>query len=480
MGMSARTATHPAHVRGGPLGRLRAYLEAVRPSTIAGAVAVAVSLIIGGAVLAVGVSHKERGERLGVATEAGHVWARADSLIQTVRVTERLLGDYAAAPTPTLEHRLQEQGERVDAEMERLVAYAKSVPLGTTVVANVSDTMDAYLSVYAARVINAPDARTRAERLEVAEVESDGVILALQDVVSVSQQRVLAGRDAITADADRTALLYIGAGVISILLMVFLVWAVMVTRPLRERTAGPADTHDVKFDSTLSNPERMVAVVSHELRGPATSVLGFVEMVLADDGGALGETQRRRLEIAQRSGARMGRILDDLRVLTQSRKAMQLVLEERPCDLHQLVCDVAESMRPEADAANVRIDVRGSLSDATVDPVRICQVVANLLQNAIKFSPPGGEVAVHVIQRDTWVHIGVADQGPGVAPDLVDDIFDPFRHGQQHHGLGLGLAVSKDLVEAHGGEIHVGGVSGGGAVFTVLLPAAGPVQLVGT
>jgi signal transduction histidine kinase len=132
------------------------------------------------------------------------------------------------------------------------------------------------------------------------------------------------------------------------------------------------------------------------------------------------------------------------------------------------------SFRAQADAAGVVLvtAVEGALPQAEIDPVRMREVLSNLLSNAIRYTPRGGTVRVGASSSDGRVRVFVRDSGPGIAADALPHVFDRFYKSEESRGAGLGLAIAKSLVVAHGGEIEATSVPGQGAEMRVTLPAA--------
>ena len=138
-----------------------------------------------------------------------------------------------------------------------------------------------------------------------------------------------------------------------------------------------------------------------------------------------------------------------------------------------LVRETVESFASQAEPAGVAIDadVPTGLPQADADPVRAREILANLIANAIRYTPRGGRVTVEARAEDAFVAIGVRDTGAGIAPDVVDRIFDRFYKSPESRGAGLGLAIAKQLVEAHGGAITATSVLGKGTDIRFTLPA---------
>jgi PAS domain S-box-containing protein len=222
--------------------------------------------------------------------------------------------------------------------------------------------------------------------------------------------------------------------------------------------------------------DEFLATVSHELRTPLNSMLGWVQMLRA--GTLSAERQGRALETIERNARAQTQLIEDL-LDVSSILAGKLRLEIEPLDVREIVEAAIETARPAAEAKKMRLQaVVSSTGTVMGDPHRLQQVVWNLLSNAVKFTPKGGRVQVLVERRDSSVDITVADTGQGIPKDFQSHIFERFRQvdggtTRAHGGLGLGLAIVRQLVEMHGGTIQV--FSEGtdrGSSFTVRLPLA--------
>ncbi len=225
----------------------------------------------------------------------------------------------------------------------------------------------------------------------------------------------------------------------------------------------------------------LVSIVSHELRTPLTSISGALGLIV---GGALGETapnMRQMLSIAHQNSLRLGRLVDDLLDMDK------LVAGKMTLDLRALA---VPAQLQQAIAANqgyaAKHDVTLILQQApdvelVADDDRLQQVLANLISNAVKFSPPGGSVSLGSECRGAWVRIWVRDQGPGIAPEFHTRIFQKFSQAdssdsRQKDGTGLGLAISKELIEHMHGRIGFESEPGEGACFWCELPIAPAAQ----
>jgi len=237
------------------------------------------------------------------------------------------------------------------------------------------------------------------------------------------------------------------------------------SRALAEEQAMVARLREVDIAKT-----EFVAVAAHEFRTPLATILGVIG-TLRTHGDALDPSIREELlEGAQVQAQRLARLVEDL--LTVSRiEDGALRLDVRPANLGEMV---AEAVQASATADVVRVELNG-IAEVHCDRDRMVRVVTNLLDNARKYSPPDGHIFVTVTEDDRFVSFGVRDQGPGVPKDRREEVFERFRRlaeGSDRPGSGLGLYITRCLVEAHGGSIRVEEASGGGAQFLFTLPKA--------
>jgi signal transduction histidine kinase/ActR/RegA family two-component response regulator len=245
----------------------------------------------------------------------------------------------------------------------------------------------------------------------------------------------------------------------------------------RERARLLRSAQAARADAEAANraKDEFLAVLSHELRTPLNAVYGWARMLR--DVARDPATVRRGLDVIERNASAQVRLVDDLldvsRIVTG-----QMRLDVRPVDLPAVVNAALDSVRPAAQAKSIRLDTDQDTDTGPVvgDPDRLQQVVWNLAVNAVKFTPAGGRVRVALRGRDDAVEIEVSDTGRGIGPDVLPYVFDRFRQADStttraHGGLGLGLALTRHLVELHGGTVRAASPGEGqGATFTVTLP----------
>jgi signal transduction histidine kinase len=218
---------------------------------------------------------------------------------------------------------------------------------------------------------------------------------------------------------------------------------------------------------------RFFATLSHELRSPLTAILGWSEILQTrelDD-----ETLKVAIHTIRRNAEVQKQLVNDMVDLTRLRSG-QMRLRLEPVDVTAAVRAAVASSRPAADVGSVAVTViAGEPVTLDADPIRLQQILANLLTNAVKFTQPGGAVEVALQTTGSSVQISVRDNGRGIEPELLAHVFDDFRHGAAGRsgelGMGLGLAIVQQLVSLHGGSVRVQSAGAGrGATVTVVLP----------
>ena len=212
----------------------------------------------------------------------------------------------------------------------------------------------------------------------------------------------------------------------------------------------------------------LLADIAHELRTPLQVIKGTVEGML--HGVYPSDPERLRPIVDQTET--MARLLDDLRTLSMAEAGM-LRLHRESVDPRAVVDDVLDAFRSMAQDGDVRVrSAIGEVAPATieVDPVRLSEVLTNLVANAVRHTPRGGTVTVRIVEVADWVRFEVEDTGDGIPEAERSAVFDRFVTSADTGGTGLGLAIAKRLVEAHGGSIEAVEAPGGGTIVRFVLP----------
>ncbi|GAA1561628.1 hypothetical protein GCM10009827_098770 [Dactylosporangium maewongense] len=220
----------------------------------------------------------------------------------------------------------------------------------------------------------------------------------------------------------------------------------------------------------------LVATVSHELRTPLTSILGNVEVIVDGDAGPVQRPQARLLAAVERNARRLLALIEDLLMLSRI-EAGQVKINAGPVHLRAVVSGALEALQAVRGQRDVHLDI--DLPDPPIvvhgDRDQLERVLINLLDNALKFTPPGGSARLTADLDGAQVRLTVADTGIGIPPAELDQIFDRFFRSSrsqelQSQGTGLGLAITKSIVERHGGHIWAGPALDQGTIVTCLLP----------
>ena len=224
--------------------------------------------------------------------------------------------------------------------------------------------------------------------------------------------------------------------------------------------------------------DQFVSQVSHELRTPLTSIRGYLALLLEDDADDVSAADRDKyLTVVDRNADRLLLLVEDLLFVAQMDDG-RFALGEAELDLTELTAEAVEAARPVADKHRIKLRAQSETKLLLLgDRDRLAQVIDNLLSNALKFTPEGGEVTVETARSNGNVRLVVADTGVGVRPDEIGHLFERFYRteaatAQAIQGSGLGLAISRAIVEAHGGTITADSHLGVGTSLTIELPAA--------
>lgn len=222
-----------------------------------------------------------------------------------------------------------------------------------------------------------------------------------------------------------------------------------------------------RLESHEQQRRHLMADIAHELRTPLSVIQGRLEGFLD---GVYPRDDAKLAEVLEETKL-LGRLVDDLRTLADAESGT-LALHKETTDVAMLVHDLVNAFSGDADRRQIalRSEAPSDLPAITVDPMRLREVLANLLSNALRYTPAGGTVSIASSRQGDRIVVSVADTGTGIAPDDLPKIFDRFQKGTGSRGSGLGLTIAKDLVRAHGGEISADSRLGHGTTVTLTLP----------
>ena len=218
----------------------------------------------------------------------------------------------------------------------------------------------------------------------------------------------------------------------------------------------------------------LISTVSHELKTPLTSIRLAIHVLLNEKLGPLSPQQMEILATARQDSDRLYRVIEDLLDISRIESG-RAELQLEPVNVEELVLQVTDKMRPAFldRKITVHLKVAPEVPRVLIDPTRFQLVFDNLLNNALKYTPSGGEVTIAARPEDGMVSFTVKDTGIGIAPEYLPRIFEKFFRvpGQDHIGSGLGLTIAKEIVEAHHGSITVASQLGKGTKFTFAVQA---------
>jgi len=292
-------------------------------------------------------------------------------------------------------------------------------------------------------------------------------------------------------------LLYAALGGLALALVLGIVLARALTHPIRDLTSAihsmaagdfkqqvDIQSHDelgelavafnqmsVELDRLQTARRRMTADIAHDLRSPLTVIGGYVESMRE---GVLAPTAER-LDAVHAEVRHLERLVDDLRTLSQA-EAGELRLNREPLAPSLLLERMLQSYRPLAirQSVSLRVEVQPDLPDANIDADRMAQVLGNLIANSLRYTPPQGEIVLGARRSNASLVLSVRDTGTGIAPDALPHVFDRFYRADAARSRtdesGLGLAIARSIVEAHGGSISAESSPGLGTTITITLP----------
>jgi len=248
-------------------------------------------------------------------------------------------------------------------------------------------------------------------------------------------------------------------------------------RAMRERDVLLQLEQDAREQAEMASraKDEFLSLLSHELRTPLNSILGWTRILSAHNLDEAAAAQA--LETIDRNAKLQARLIDDMLDVSRIISG-KLRLDAQPVDLASVINAAVETVRPAAEAKQIHMYVTLDFGTGPVlgDPVRLQQVVWNVVSNAVKFVPRAGSVRVTLSRVNSHTEIVVSDSGPGIEEEFLPFVFDRFRQGnstpnKKYGGLGLGLSIVRHLVELHGGTVEAAnGRDGDGAVFTIRLP----------
>ena len=238
-----------------------------------------------------------------------------------------------------------------------------------------------------------------------------------------------------------------------------------------------------ELENNARDREQFLAVLAHELRTPITVIGGYHRLLLSCDSGPLTEAQSRYVAQSERScrnlDAMVGNLLD-----VSSESLSKFNLDIRPTKIESIIAKACDSLAPllEKKCLRVETQVDSAADQIECDPLRMEQVFNNVLENAIRFSPPSAQIVIGVrccasSEGLCFAEVSICDQGLGLDPDLVGRVFEPYVRGDRNDsrpGLGLGLWICRRVVEAHGGSIEAENNPGGGCRIRFRVPKSLP------
>lgn len=248
-----------------------------------------------------------------------------------------------------------------------------------------------------------------------------------------------------------------------------------------EREALHQSERSARAEAEKANrlKDEFLATLSHELRNPLNVILGYAEVLLRSDEARTSQFVRRAAEVLKRNALAQSRLVRDLLDLSRLHIG-KLSLNYEVVSLTTIINNAVETVNSEAALKQIEIRIEGAeeVIFVNADPLRFEQIIWNLLNNAVKFTPVGGTVTIRLSSERGRARITVEDTGPGVEPQFLPHVFEMFRQAdasssRPHGGMGIGLALVKQLIELHGGTVAAASTLGQGARFTIELPATG-------
>lgn len=224
-----------------------------------------------------------------------------------------------------------------------------------------------------------------------------------------------------------------------------------------------------------------LSMVSHELRTPLTPIKGYLYLLISEKMGKLSEEQKKALEIISRQSEHLQTLIDSILDLSRIERGVPIPLKKEPLSLKTAIEEVAEATKIQAQAKELKVllEIQEGLPTIMADEVKIKRAITNLVGNAIKFTPQGGEIRLRAFAEDSSIRVEVIDTGIGIAQENLTKIFEKFYQVDSSitrtaGGMGLGLPIAKEIIELHGGKIWAESEGlGRGSRFIFTLPIGG-------
>jgi signal transduction histidine kinase len=407
---------------------------------------------------------------LGAGTAGGLMLRRAANIERQSLRTQQFAGAVAQLQSMLLAARAEGLTKRLVASRKRALAAADAA--FRSVRAHDQAEGDRIQGAYAAYVHDSTEdfnsVRQHGRTTAVEQRQIDRRLNRLESLIGVDSRR-LARETRVANPRARAAL--VAAAVAAALLVGLLIWQFEL-----QRRAGRIDRdHAVRSQELMRLRDEFVASVSHELRTPLTSIIGYLDLLKEDESANLTAEQHMFLNVVHRSSHRLRELVGDLLLVAEAEGGV-LALDLHDVDLGALAADCVEAARPSADANEIQLSLHREESlQIQGDPVRLAQMMDNLVSNAIKFTPTGGRVVVSTSFEDGHALVEVTDTGFGISPTDQTRLFDRFFRARPAiekavRGTGLGLTITKAIVDAHNGTITVQSTVGKESIFLVRLP----------
>lgn len=265
-----------------------------------------------------------------------------------------------------------------------------------------------------------------------------------------------------------------------------IIGASTIGRDITKTKIAEAELHRLLDETQRANAElqkmdrlkdEFISIMTHDLKSPLVAVLGYSEMMLGGLGGQLTDKQRSFVEIIKTQGGELQSLIDSLLDYTRAEFG-KLTLHPEDLNLNNLIIEAIKAFTPEASRGKIALEYAPPEGRITVaaDKSMINQVVANLLANALKYTPAGGKIAISLGRKENEAVFTVSDNGQGIAPGKIGRVFDKFfmvegRAAREKKSLGLGLYIARKFIEAHHGRISAESPGEGqGTTFSFTLP----------